>query len=139
MSQFHLEGDEPRIQKEKEQRELRERMTTMVPYTSFRGKLDVATAPLPVLEALAHPVEMAFREYAATNGKLIAETFQDTAGRTVTRYHGPDNAAWKPFQAPGVRARIAPLTTIGGKTYITSKMPPEARRLAALNKAGFSE
>ena len=139
MSTFYLEKDGPKRDQVKGERELREQVSSMVGHTGFAGKINPMTANIEVVKTLATPILKEFQETAAKRGALIAEEFVDSMGRNCRRFHGDARVGLEGFAAGGARCKVAPLTTINGKTYLSDRLPPAARRMAVLNKAGFSE
>ncbi len=139
MAKFYLEKDGPQRDTAKAEAEFRGQLAGMLPYSSFKGKVDVTKERLGVLEAIGPAIYKEFQETAAKRGALVAEEFTDDQGRVCRRFHGSSKAGLEGFAAGGATCRIAPLTTVGGKTYLSDRLPPAARRMAVLNKAGFSE
>lgn len=139
MAKFYLEKDGPQRDTAKAEAEFRGQLAGMLPYSSFKGKVDVTKERLGVLEAIGPAIYKEFQEKAAKAGVLIAEEFVDSMGRNCRRFHGDARVGLEGFAAGGARCKVAPLTTINGKTYLSDRLPPAARRMAVLNKAGFSE
>ncbi|MGL3710529.1 hypothetical protein ACSYAY_06655 [Leptospirillum ferriphilum] len=138
MSIFYLEGTEPARNAANEEQELRERLSGMVGHTSFAGKLDPRTAPLPVLQTLEKPITEQFRETAARKGVLVVEEFTDSQGRVCKRYHGdPRSDIEQTIAAPGVTVRLPELSNFEGKPYIRGREPLHVKKAMLLRSHGL--
>lgn len=136
-SRFFIEGQEPARAAASEEQALREKMGMMIPSTSFSGKLDAKTAPLPVLQTMEKPVAEQFMEGAAARGELVVEEFLDHRNQVCKRYHGDARTEiQQSFSAPGITARVAETTSFDGRNYLKSRIPNNIRaKMAARSLA----
>ena len=137
MAKFYLEKDGPQRDTAKAEAEFRGQLAGMIPYSSFKGKVDVTKERLGVLEAIGPAIYKEFQETAAKRGALIAEEFTDSQGRTCTRYHGDARAGLAPFAAPGKTCRVSPLSNFDGKTYLKGQEPHHVRKAMLLRSNGL--
>ena len=135
-SRFFIEGEEPARNADSSEADLRARMAEMVKGTGFEGKLNPATAPLPVLQTLEKPILEEFRERAAAEGKLVCEEFTDSQGRTCRRYHGSSKAGLEPFREEGRHVLLERPVIFDGKVYARSRVPNHIRAAMAIRSMG---
>jgi len=94
----------------------------------------------PVVQRLVgEKIENQWQTWAKNSGQIFPETFKDSSGREVTRYSGDIRAAFGPWNAPPIKAKLATLSHFKGETFIEGKEPPHIRRAMLLAKNGFSE
>lgn len=137
MARFFVEGSKPQRAAVSEEQALREKMAMMIPSTSFRDKLDAATAPLPVLQTLEKPVAEQFMEAATKEGRLIVEEYVDHRGQVCKRYHGDPKADIRAsFSAPGLTVRVAEVVGFDGKNYLKDRIPNVVRAKMAVRALG---
>jgi hypothetical protein len=127
-SRFYLENEVPQRHAASEEQDLRGKMAMMIPNTSFAGKLDPATAPLPVLETLEKPILEEFQERATARGELVVEEYTDHRGQVCRRFHGdPAADIRQSFAAPGVTVRVAETVGFDGHVYLKDRIPNNVR------------
>ena len=135
-SRFFIEGEEPQRAAADSEAALRERMAAMIPSTSFRGKLDAASANIEVLRTLETPITQEFRDRAAAEGKLVVEEYVDAQGRTCRRFHGSSKAGLEPFREEGRHVLLTRPIFFDGRPYVRSKIPNDVRAKMAVRALG---
>lgn len=137
MGKFYLEGSIPQRDQKAAEKELRSQVAAMLPSSSFRGKLDPATAPIAVLETLAGPIHREFQETASRTGQLVVEEYTDAQGRQCKRYHGSSRAGLAPFSEGGVRVKLAEVSHFDGRVFLAGREPRDVRAAMLLRKNGL--
>jgi hypothetical protein len=117
--------------------ETMERWQTMQAHIGDRTNLKSLQ---PVVAKIAgEKIEASWHQWAKDSGQVFPEQFRDSSGREVTRYSGDIAAAFRPWNIPPLKVKLAEVTHFQGKSYLKGKEPESVRRAMVLAKHGFSE
>ena len=134
---FYLEKDGPKRDLQIAEKELRSQLNTMLPHSTFRGKVDPSTERIETLQVLAPEVYRQFKETAERSGSLIAEEFQDAQGRTCRRFHGDARAGLEGFAEGGRRVKLSEVSHFQGKSYLKGREPRDVKAQMLLRSRGL--
>ena len=137
MSQFYLEKNGPQRDQKIAENELRGQLNTMLPHSSFKGKLNPATERIEVLQSLAPAIYREFKESAEKAGQLVVEEYVDNRGLTCRRFHGDSRAGLEGFAEGGRRVKLSELSHFEGRAYLRGREPRHIRAQMLLRSRGL--
>lgn len=98
------------------------RMQRQLPLSDPMSRLNLENQPKGVVETFGERIEASWKERARQSGQLFPEKTVDESGRTITKFHGDIRTYMEPFLQKPVPFKLAKLTHINGKAYLTHQL-----------------
>ncbi len=136
MSKFYLEREGPKRDQKAAEQEFRGQVASMLPHSSFKGKVNPATERIEVLQAIGPAIYRQFQETASSRGELICEEYLDNRGVVCKRYHG-DPRAGVAQTGVGCRVKLSEVTHFDGRAYLKGREPKAVKAAMLLRSNGL--
>ncbi|KGA94450.1 hypothetical protein LptCag_1213 [Leptospirillum ferriphilum] len=105
----------------------------------LNDRTDLSRLQPEAAKVIGGKIESDWQKWSKDSEQLFPEQFKDSSGRECTRYSGDIAAAFRPWNIPPLKVKLAEVTHFQGKSYLKGKEPESVRRAMVLAKHGFSE